>query len=142
MGFIRNMLDEAGKKTGSAIGNRLFPRFTDYIRLGDEPGTSEKDRRREERRAVREQMEMEQQTNQMNSLLNITFLPNDIDHNIASLAHVAAILDSLPSSYFARSLDEDKIYKLAKSKMEIGLMMCKSIDPYHPMVSYFEQKYQ
>ena len=35
MGFFRNLFDEAGSKTGRAIGNALFPNTTDYIRLGD-----------------------------------------------------------------------------------------------------------
>lgn len=35
MGFFKNMFNEAGKKTGSAIGNRLFPKYTDYVRIGE-----------------------------------------------------------------------------------------------------------
>ena len=31
MGFLKSMLDEAGKKTRKAIGNKLFPKYTVII---------------------------------------------------------------------------------------------------------------
>lgn len=143
MGFLKNLLDEAGKKTGSAIGNRLFPEYTDYVRLGPMPGVSYADQQRAQRRAAREQFEMQQQASQFNDLLNIDFSPTDIEQNIAALTKVAAVIDSLQSHdlFSRRSDQEERTYNMALSMMRSGIMICKIINPNHPALAYFERRY-
>jgi hypothetical protein len=36
---------------------------------------------------------------------------------------------------------EQKVYKMAKSKMESGIAICKRLDPGNTVVSFFENKY-
>ena len=139
MGFFKNLFDEAGKKTGSAIGNRLFPKSTDYIRLG-KLGDDNQERLEAEREAQQDRLEVEQQTALMQSLLKLHFDSRDIEHNIVILTQISAILDSLPGRIY-RSETEQKIYKMAKSMMESGIAMCKNLDANNLMVAYFENKY-
>ena len=139
MGFFKNLFDEAGKKTGSAIGNRLFPKSTDYIRLG-KLGDDNQECLEAEREAQQDRLEVEQQTALMQSLLKLHFDSRDIEHNIVILTQISAILDSLPGRIY-RSETEQKIYKMAKSMMESGIAMCKNLDANNLMVAYFENKY-
>lgn len=138
MGFLSSLFDEAGKKTGSAIGNKLFPKSTDYIRLG-ELGDSYEERIEAEKQAAMERIEMESQAEQLSELLRIQFDAHDINHNIAQLTQIAAILDSLPS-WLQRSDLEHKIYKMAQSKLRTGIEICKSIEPGNSVVKHFEEK--
>jgi hypothetical protein len=139
MGFFKSLFDEAGKKTGSAIGNKLFPNSTDYIRLGELGGDPE-ERLAAEQNAYIERLEMEQQKELMFELMKLHFDTKDLEHNINVLTQIAAILDSLPAWVYRSDL-EHKIYKMAKSKMESGIAMCKSIDPNNQMITFFENKY-
>ena len=117
MGFFKSLFDEAGKKTGSAIGNKLFPNSTDYIRLGELGGDPE------------ERLAAEQNA----------YIERDLDHNINVLTQISAILDSIPAWVYRSDL-EQKIYKMAKSKMESGVAICKRIDPNSEIVKHFESK--
>ena len=141
MSFFRNLLDEAGRKTGSAIGNRLFPKYTDYIRLGSTPGTDDEDRLEEERESAKERLDMQQQANIQQSLLRFQFDAYDLDHNIAVLTHIAAIIDSLPSWPGWRSEYEDRTLKMAKSLMRSGIEISKRIDSSNPIIAQFDSKY-
>lgn len=139
MGFFKSLLDEAGKKTGSAIGNTLFRKSTDYYRLGRFEDDLE-EQLEAEQEAFRERMEMEQAASLMQSVLNYQFEARDLEHNIAVLTQLDAIIDALPARIF-RSEMEQKAYKMAKSKIEAGLVICRSIAPDHPSVRYFSEKY-
>lgn len=143
MGFLKNLFDEAGSKAGRAIGNKLFPNSTDYVRLGDLNGNSARTAREmaEARsEAERERIEAELLADKMREVLSLQFDMNDMDHNFNVLAQLAAIMDSLPS-WFNRSDEEKRVYKTAKSKMKSGLRICKAKDPYNPALEYFQEKY-
>ena len=140
MGFFKSLLDEAGKKTGSAIGNKLFKHSTDYVRLGDLDGDSFQDRIDAEREAAKERIELESQAAQLRELLRIQFDPHNIEYNIIALTQISAILDSLPTR-LSRSEMEQKIFKMASSKIKTGIEICKSIDPDNRVVKHFESKY-
>ena len=132
------MLNEAGKKTGQAIGNKLFPGSTDYLRigsLGDENGRLEADLE-----VQQERMEMEHQSALQQAMIRLHFDSRDIEHNVSVLTQIAAIIDSLPNR-FQRSEMEQKTYKMAKSMIQSGIVLCKRIDASHPMVAYFDSKY-
>lgn len=139
MGFFKNMFDEAGRKTGKAIGNKLFPKSTDYIRIGD-LGDDRKEQLEMELEAQQDRLKMEHQNGLMQSLLQIHFDTRDIDKNIEGLTKVAAILDSLPSRLERDQMD-NKVYKMAKSMMSSGIAICKSINPNNAIVKHFESKY-
>lgn len=136
MGFLKSMLQEAGKKTGSAIGNKLFPKSTDYIRLGE----LNEDRIAEARETYGERLEMEHQSSLQQSMLQMHFDSKDLDHNIDILTQLAAILESLPGWYPHRSEMEQKTYKMAKAMMKSGVEICKRIAPRDHMVEYFNSK--
>ena len=143
MGFLKNMFDEAGSKAGRAIGNKLFPNSTDYVRLGDLNGNSVRNAREiaeAQYEAESERIEAELLADKMRLALSLQFDMNDMDHNINVLAQLAAIMDSLPS-WFDRSDEEKRVFKTAKSKMKAGLNICRAKDPHNPALAYFEEKY-
>ncbi|MBQ3438993.1 MAG: hypothetical protein IJG35_03330 [Bacteroidales bacterium] len=133
------MLQEAGKKTGSAIGNRLFKKSTDYIRVGELDGSSSRQSRTDQMILMRRQAKMDRQTELMNEVLRMDFDARDIRQNLAVLAQLASVLDSLPNR-FNRSDFEQQIFKMAKSKMESGIVICKSIDRRNTAIMHFENK--
>ena len=143
MGFFRNMFDEAGSKAGRAIGNKLFPRSTDYVRIGDLDGNSTeraKEMIEAQREAEQERIATQLSADTMRMVLNLQFDMRDMDHNLNVLTQLATIIDSLPSR-FNRTDEEKRIYKTTKAKMEAGLVICKSKDPHNPALAYFEEKY-
>ena len=68
------------------------------------------------------------------------FDPHNIEYNIIALTQISAILDSLPTR-LSRSEMEQKIFKMASSKIKTGIEICKSIDPDNRVVKHFESKY-
>jgi len=143
MGFLRRMLEEAGGKTGRAIGNKLFPNSTDYVRLGDLNGNSARTAREiaeAQSEAEREKIEAQLLADKMRLVLSLQFVANDMNHNLNVLAQLAAVMDSLPS-WLQRSDEEKRVYKTAKSKMQAGLNICRAKDPRNPALAYFEEKY-
>ena len=143
MGFLKNMFDEAGSKAGRAIGNKLFPKSTDYVRLGDSNGNSTE----AARKVVEAQSEAELEriaaqlfADKMRMVLEMKFDMNDMDGNLNALAQLAAIMDSLPSR-FDRTDEEKQLYNAAKSKMKAGLALCSAKDPHNAALVYFQEKY-
>ena len=139
MGFLKNLFDEAGSKTGKAIGNKLFPNSTDYIRLGDLNGNSSE--------AIMAQSEAEQEriaaqllADKMRFVMELDFRASDIDHNLNVLAQLETILESLPRR-FDRSDEEQRLYKAALAKMKAGIALCRAKDPDNKALAYFVNKY-
>ena len=75
----------------------------------------------------------------MFELMKLHFDTKDLEHNINVLTQIAAILDSLPAWVYRSDL-EHKIYKMAKSKKESGVAICKRIDPNNEIIKHFESK--
>lgn len=143
MGFLKNMFDEAGSKAGRAIGNKLFPKSTDYVRIGDLNGNSARTAREiaeAQCEAELERIEAELLADKMREILSLQFDARDMDHNIIVFSQLAAIMDSLPS-WFNRSDEEKQVYKAAKSKMKAGLALCGAKDPHNAALAYFQEKY-
>ncbi|MBO6026124.1 MAG: hypothetical protein J6P73_02670 [Bacteroidales bacterium] len=139
MGFLKNLFDEAGSKTGRAIGNKLFPRSTDYVRLGDLDGNSSE--------AIRAQSAAEQKrisaqllADKMRFVMDLDFDASDIDHNLNVLAQLETIMESLPRR-FDRSYEEQRLYKAALAKMKAGIALCRAKDPDNVALAYFVDKY-
>lgn len=137
------MFDEAGSKAGRAIGNKLFPNSTDYVRLGDLNGNTianAQEIAEAQSEAEQERIEAQLLADKMRLVLGLQFDARDMDHNLNVLAQLAAVLDSLPS-WLDRSEEEKRIHKAAKSKMKAGLKICKAYHPNNPALEYFEEKY-
>lgn len=139
MGFLKNLFDEAGSKTGKAIGNKLFPNSTDYIRLGDLNGNSSE--------AIMAQSEAEQEriaaqllADKMRFVMELDFRASDMDHNLNVLAQLETIMESLPRR-FDRSDEEQHLYKAALAKMKAGIALCRAKDPHNEALAYFADKY-
>ena len=139
MGFLKNLFDEAGSKAGRAIGNKLFPRSTDYVRLGDLDGNSSE--------AIRAQSQAEQEriaaqllADKMRFVMDLDFNASDIDHNLNVLAQLETIIESLPRR-FDRSYEEQRLYKAALAKMKAGIALCRAKDPDNEALAYFAEKY-
>ncbi len=144
MGFLRNMLNEAGSKAGRAIGNKLFPKSTDYVRMGDLNGNST-ERAIEVVEAQRdaEMLKIAAQlfADKMRLVMELEFVASDMDHNLNALAQLDTIMESLPGR-FERSYDDQQLYKAALAKMKAGIALCRAKDPSNTALAYFANKYE
>lgn len=146
MGFFDNLGNEFGKKTGKAIGNKLYGKHADDIRVasrsdinaninsrGAKQCEEDLEYLKEKERIRQETLKLEQDTKVLNDIINIEFNPLDKDNIIKDLTTLSANVDTM--------LEESNRNKVAaKSKFEAGLAMLGSIDPQNPMVSYFAGK--
>jgi hypothetical protein len=143
MGFLKNMFNEAGSKAGRAIGNKLFPKSTDYVRIGELNGNTAEQARKiamAQNEAEQERMAAQLVADMLREVLNIRFDANNMNHNIEALAQLDAIIEGLPNR-FNRTDDDDRIYKAAKAKIKTGIALCRSIDPNNKALAYFAEKY-
>lgn len=143
MSFLKNLFDEAGSKAGRAIGNKLFPKSTDYVRIGELNGNTAEQARKiamAQNEAEQERMAAQLVADMLREVLNIRFDANNMNHNIEALAQLDAIIEGLPNR-FNRTDDDDRIYKAAKAKIKSGIALCRSIDPNNKALAYFAEKY-
>ncbi len=143
MGFLKNMFNEAGSKASRAIGNKLFPKSTDYVRIGELNGNTAEQARKiamAQNEAEQERMAAQLVADMLREVLNIRFDANNMNHNIEALAQLDAIIEGLPNR-FNRTDDDDRIYKAAKAKIKTGIALCRSIDPNNKALAYFAEKY-
>lgn len=143
MSFLKNLFDEVGSKAGRAIGNKLFPKSTDYVRIGELNGNTAEQARKiamAQNEAEQERMAAQLVADMLREVLNIRFDANNMNHNIEALAQLDAIIEGLPNR-FNRTDDDDRIYKAAKAKIKTGIALCRSIDPNNKALAYFAEKY-
>lgn len=150
MGFFDNLGNEFGKKTGKAIGNKLYGKHADDIRVasrsdinaninsqGNEMSVKQREEDleylKEKERLKQETLKLEQNTKVLNDIINIEFNPQDKDAIIKDLTMLSANVDTMLK-------ESNKNKAAAKSKFEAGLAMLSSIDPQNPMISYFVGK--
>ena len=88
---------------------------------------------------MRKQATIDRETELMNQVLRMDFDSGDPQQNLAVLAQQASIIDSLPSR-FNRTDFEQQVFKMAKSKMESGIAICKAIDRHNSAIPHFESK--
>lgn len=144
MGFLGNMLSEAGKKAGRAIGNSLWGNKTDYVRLGDLNGNSVENAREAARiqaEADEKRIENELVADQIRHVMELNYSSTNINHNINVLAELDSILASLPTLPWNRSDAEKKLHKTAKAKIMMGIEICLSKEPNNPIVRRIADKY-
>lgn len=143
MGFLRNLFDEAGSKAGRAIGNKLFPKSTDYVRIGDLNGNSSQraiEIAEAQSEAERERIAAQLLADKTRLVMELQFKVSDIDHNLNVLAQLDTVVESLPRR-FDRSYEEQQLYKAAVAKIKSGLAICKSTSVRNSALAYFEEKY-
>ena len=159
MGFLSNLADEAGKKTGKAIGNKLFGRYADDIRfgygeIGDGGATSAKAEAKKEKTKAKErrkELKLQEQFNVKNNLRqqiveiqSIEFDTQNVRANVNALMRLSSIIESTDEDDINSSWDDDentlqkKLLDSAQSKLNMGINLCKAIDPTDPTISMFE----
>ena len=148
MGFFNNVVDEFGKKTGKAIGNKLYGSNADDIRIGGSIGSggggganSEAQARAAEAAArtaeIEAKMEVEREKRrelEEKNILDIEFDTNDIDSinktMFALSAKIEAWIDKKSSN----------LYNAGLAKFKNGLEILQFADPSNPSVLLFQNK--
>lgn len=131
MGFISSMMDEAGRKTGKAITNKLFGSYADDMRLSYADRT-ERNNPKVNIEAIRLKAEEENNLQeQLRELHKIEFDLTDMKKNANILIQLSSIIDSE---------GETKLGIAARSKYEAGLALCREIAPSDPVVRMLIKK--
>lgn len=144
MGFFKTTFNEFGKKTGKALGNKLYGAYADDRRVGVNRGKlkGESDGLKittsEKQQSIRQTniKEVEKQNQKLfDKILKIELNPNSKDSLIKSLTTL--------STYVELGMKEglsDECFVLAKSKFNDGAAMLQAIAPNHSMTKHFLQK--
>lgn len=145
MGFLGNMMEEFGTKTGKALGNKLYGRNADDYRIGfgvQEDNHSKSKRFDDddddiENELMTKQIERDNERDDqlLNELLSVEFDYNNKDAIIRTISKIASLVD-----LWLMNGDSDKKLAAAKSKFDTGLAMLTAIDPSNPMIPYFNNK--
>jgi len=165
MGFFKTVFDEFGKKTGKALGNKLYGAYADDERVGVNRGklkgesdgmkiTSEirqseikieKERAKLEREQIeskrkqaeyeREQIKDEKQRESLAEILNIELDPSNKEELIKTITTLLVYVD-----LWGKTNRSDEHLIAAKSKFDTGIALLQAADPNNPMISYFQQK--
>jgi len=159
MAFLKNVTTEFGKKTGKALGNKLYGAYADDKRVGVNRGKlkgesdglkiamenqnrqAQREHDREMRQAQIEyereihQAQIERERGMFDGVLNIGLDPRNKDALIESLTTLSVFVDM-----WAKDSNPDEHLTAAKSKFDTGVAMLQAIDPNNPMVHYFLQK--
>ena len=145
MGFFDNLGNEFGKKTGKVIGNKLYGKHADDIRLGAriEHGYSnsnggenvQRDTTNYEamEKAKRKTLKQEQESKFLESIINVEFDANDKDAIVKTLTSLSSYVDMWIK-------DSSKNANVARSKFDTGLAMLSAVDASNPMITYFTNK--
>ena len=145
MGFLDNLGNEFGKKTGKAMGNKLYGKHADDIRLGSRTDLNANinhdsssvgqniDNYEEIEKEKRKTLKLEQNSKFLESIINVEFDSQDKDSIIKTL--------TILSSYVDLWLKEsNKNHAIARAKFDTGLAILSTVDPQNPMITYFTNK--
>ncbi|MDL2241085.1 hypothetical protein LJC69_05615 [Bacteroidales bacterium OttesenSCG-928-K22] len=144
MGFFKTAFNEFGKKTGKALGNKMYGAYADDRRVGVNRGklkgesdglriTTEDNKRNI--RSENDEIGYDQNQKLLEEILSIELNPNNKNSLIKSLTTLSA--------YVELGMNEnssDEYFKIAKSKFDIGIAMLQSVEPNNSMATYFLQK--
>jgi len=134
MGFLEKAANEFGKKTGKALGNKLYGANADDRRVGINRGSSLEAQQAEAAVKMR-QMEYEKNQKMLDEVLNVEFDPTNKDGIIRGLTTLSSYID-----LWIKSGDCKEHLDAALSKYDSGLALLSTIDPSNPMNAYFLQK--
>ena len=159
MAFWRSIKTEFGKKTGKALGNKLYGAYADDRRVGVNRGKlkgesdglkitsqqqivsrqqqieSDNQQRQFEREMEMRESQFEREREIFDDVLNIELNPRNKDDLIKSLTTLTVFVDM-----WAKESNPDEHLIAAKSKFDTGVAMLQAIEPNNPMVYYFLQK--
>jgi len=155
--FSSRYLTNLVKKTGKAIGNKLYGAYADDKRIGINRGKlkGESDGLKISKSYLKEDAEEEERTLQfetetrmhgeiereigkqeeMRDVINIKLDPSKPKNLVESLAKLSSYVDL----HIATATPDDYC-KAAKSKFEMGLAMLQAVNPENPMISYYLKK--
>ena len=138
--FLYNATKEFGKKTGKAIGNKLYGKHADDIRkrvavsVNNNSATIDYDAIE---RAKQTTLECEYHLNLLNTILNIDFKAKDVEGIIKNLTFLTSSID-----LWLKQSDKKKSMRAARSQFNTGLAMLRAVNAQHPMLPYFISKEQ
>lgn len=145
MGFLDNLGNEFGRKTGKALGNKLYGRHADDLRIGSSAQTSYERSSSSSigqdftdyeaiERAKRKTMEYEQNAQFLEDIIRIEFDSSNKESIIKELTTLASYIDLWLKGGAKKNLN------VAKSKFDSGLAILTAIDPKNPMITFFTNK--
>ena len=159
MAFWRNVKTEFGKKTGKALGNKLYGAYADDRRVGVNRGKlkgesdglkitsqqqivsqqqqieSDNQQRQFEREMEMRESQIEREREIFDDVLNIELDPTNTGALIKSLTTLSVFVDM-----WAKESNPDEHFIAAKSKFDTGVAILQAVDPSNPMVAFFLQK--
>ena len=148
MGFFKTAINEFGKKTGKALGNRMYGAYADDKRVGVNRGTLKGKSdglkivtsEREEATTARTRgysTETESKKNQklLKEVLNIELEPSNKNSLIKSLTALSVYVEMA-----VKESNTDEYFVAAKSKFDTGVAMLQALDPNNKMTQHFIQK--
>ena len=145
MGFWNSLMSEAGAKTGKAIGNKLFGRYgADEVVNFNHGQTLQEQQQQsllsqlldsEDRKD--ERIEKERTHKKEDIILEMNFDSSNPQYNYQLLFQLIAMIDT-----WIKDEDNTKLYSLARSKFDAGLLMCQIIDADNPNIGLLSQKQQ
>ncbi len=145
MGFWNSLMSEAGAKTGKAIGNKLFGRYgADEVVNFNHGQTLQEQQQQsllsqlldsEDRKD--KMIEKERTHKKEDIILEMNFDSSNPQYNYQLLFQLIAMIDT-----WIKDEDNTKLYSLARSKFDAGLLMCQIIDADNPNIGLLSQKQQ
>jgi hypothetical protein len=148
MGFYKTAANEFGKKTGKALGNKMYGAYADDKRVGVNRGKlkGESDGVKivtwdsQQKSFITEtdpfaETRYNKRQEQFENILNIELNPGNKNSLIKALTELSVYVE-----LWAKESKPDKHLSAAKSKFDSGVIMLQAIDPNNPMVYYFLQK--
>ena len=141
--FWDNATKEFGKKTGKAIGNKLYGKHADDIRkrvavsVNNNSVTPQSIDYDAIERAKQTTLECEYHLNLLNTILNIDFKAKDVEGIIKNLTFLTSSID-----LWLKQSDKKKSMRAAISQFNTGLAMLRAVNAEHPMLPYFISKEQ
>lgn len=164
MGFWGSLANEAGKKTGKAIGNKLFGSYAADVTYNNVSGQASKSASNEsyqdntpdvyetmELETHKQNLAIEMDAHKQNLALekeirDIEFDDSDLQGNIKLLIKLMSMTDTWFKNREAAKLDPERAkketekYELARAKFDAGILMCQMIDPTNPSVIMLQNK--
>jgi hypothetical protein len=139
MSFLNKMMDEAGKKTGKAIGNKLFGKYAAdrVVEFNYNKNTNATNAAAADSSSAQELAEFQNNMQRKNELIDLVFDESNVQNNYKILFKLITIIDSEIKTGVS---DNSEMYSLARSKFDAGILMCQMVDPTNPNIALFQSK--
>lgn len=144
--FWDNATKEFGKKTGKALGNKLYGKHADDVRKRiaisrdndrSMSGTQPSIDYEAIERAKQSALEHEHDIKLLDTIVAIEFKTKDIDGIVKNLTFLSTSVDS-----WLMQSDKKKHAMAARSQFKTGLAVLAAVNAEHPLLPYFSTKEQ